>query len=185
MALAGPSNDGCDGWAPTKLREFLQTTGSISWLCYDCQHQKCEKCGARPILPDRGGRTRAAAQHLCEMCHPLNSEASGVRNKDLKQCKKCKNFKDPGSFDRYQSGDVKTKCRKCDVRTCEECGEAKPQNDFESASHKWCKDCHAAEKEKMVPCDGCKLETRHFSVIFAICHFWVEGRGEHAWVDAD
>ena len=41
MLVARPSNDNCDGWAPARLRDFLQhnTTARIS---YNCQHQKCK-----------------------------------------------------------------------------------------------------------------------------------------------
>ena len=32
MVLTGPCNDDCDGWAPTKIREFLQIGGGGIWL---------------------------------------------------------------------------------------------------------------------------------------------------------
>ena len=145
MPLHGPSNDDCDGWSPTKIREYLEH--STTWICYNCQHPKCTNCGARPILPDRGGIMKGP--RLCTACRPVEpAQERGTSTTELKECNRCNMKKNKfDSFDRYQSGNWKPFCRSCDREQCLKCQVEKHRDEFRK-NGRICNDCREEEKRE-------------------------------------
>ena len=123
MPLEGPANDDNDGWGPIKMREYLQ--GSMKqWLCYNCQHPKCTKCGKRPELPIRGARTIATATGICEDCRSAaTKQAAGFRI-----CQTCASSKPQNDFESAQHRICKG-CR-TQMHRCPGCSTEKMRHEF-------------------------------------------------------
>ena len=124
MPLTGPSNNDCDGWAPTKVREFLQVKGSFLWICFDCQHPKCTKCGKRPELPIRGARTIATATGICEDCRSAATKQAA----SSRICQTCGSSKPQNDFESAQHRICKG-CR-TQMHRCPGCSTEKMKHEF-------------------------------------------------------
>ena len=156
LPLRGPTKDGKEGWAPTKLRRFLLHNGGTYWVCYDCQYRKCEQCGVRPKHVDEGGnKSKTTVRSLCDSCRWPVCSGKGCHTPRPQKW----HFS-VSNMEHWFCSACSPKVEPC-VRKCTECNECKAVSYFARQSTR----CAACQYPPCAACNHRRSETTERAVL--------------------